>query len=157
MKHEFSGAITAEMTTLVDARGRTKQFAIIPCPAKACRGQHSLIVCLRGLEPLHMSQFEALDLVDQLRTGPQNAKLKPSPYQSGRFFAVTQCAAGRYSVAYDLEGQCDLIVAGGPIENVPKGMSALLIPSQRQLLADLIHRELAITTGDLAGTAAAQA
>lgn len=153
MPHQFTGVVQAEVTTVVDARGRVKEFAVVRCPGP-CKG---MIIGLRGLEPCHLTFEETADLVEQLRAGPGSPKLKASPYQSGRMFAVTNCQLGRYVLAYDFDGRLDVIIAGGPVENVPLGMSALLTTEQRTKWADVIERELGLNTGDLSGRAGARA
>jgi hypothetical protein len=150
----FLGIAKGNVQAFVDQRGRTKQFATLLCPSETCRGRGSLILALRGLEPVHMTNIEALDFVEQLRQGPNSTRLKPSPFQSGRMFAVTQLAAGRYALGFDFDGNCDLLIAGGDAQAVPQGMGALLSPAQREHLADVIFKEMMVTTGALNGAVA---
>jgi hypothetical protein len=156
MHHEkgFAGMVEVEVTQFTDLRGRAKQFIAARCPSPECKAKGSMILALRGLEPAHFTQEQALELVELLRAGPQASALRPSPFQSGRVFLVKDLGHCRYVLAYDLEGKCDMILAGGPVDQVPGGMSALLDRAMREALATRIERELGINTGALNGAVA---
>lgn len=153
----FSAMLQVDVSTFVDARGRTKQFLATRCPGPECKAKQCMILALRGLEPAHMTGDQALELIELLRAGPHASALRPSPVQSGRMFVVKDLGGARYVLGYDMEGRCDFLIAGGPVDNVPSGMSTLLSAEHRLKLAGVIERELAVNTGDLTGRAAAQA
>lgn len=153
-KRSMGVVAAANVTTIVDQAGRRREFCCLHCPA-SCKG---FLIALRGVEPCHLEFAEAADLVQQLREGPSSKLLAASPFQSGRMFHVTKVRQGRFLLAFDFEGRCDFLIAGGPVDMLPTGLQgALLSPEQRVQLADVFERELALNTGDLTGKAQARA
>jgi hypothetical protein len=156
MHHQkgFAGMIEVEVTQFTDLRGRSKQFIAARCPSPECKAKGSMIVAVRGYEPAHLTQEQTLELVELLRAGPRASALRPSQFQSGRVFLVKDLGSCRYVLAYDLEGKCDFIIAGGPVDQVPGGMSVLLDATMRERLAFVLERELGLNTGALNGAVA---
>lgn len=124
---------------LVDATGRQQAIGVVPCAS--CH--KSLVMGVsRCPVGMHLTNTEALYLLEALRAGPAFPLLKPSPVGMGRKYFTQVVNAGKWLVGYSPDGTCDFLCCGGPPYIMNGGAAVALTTEQREVLADRIFTEL---------------
>lgn len=130
-----------QIFAFVDAVGRKRAIGVCHCDC-CSRG---LVMGINTLPiGMHLSNTEAMYLVEALRAGPAFAMLKPSPNVTGRRYFTQRVNDGKYLLAYDDAGVCDFLCAGSVAYGMPGigGAAAALTTEQRVQLSDRLFAEL---------------